>query len=117
MAERQVYEYLEPLEGRMIVTKPRAVGTAELKKTESGLYIPKQADATRREYGFVCKVLKAAPDLETRFPPGTGLLLAEYAGLPIYSDAGDADQAWIACEGDVLAKVDDTYWSEVIGNE
>lgn len=107
-----VWDFLDPLEGGLIVTEPRAVGTREeLQTSETGkLYIPQESNTIRATYGCVCKVLKAAEDMKEAFPEGSGLLIHEFGGHPIYGD-DSLTRAWIISEGDIMAKVADKYWS------
>ena len=106
-----VWDFLDPLEGGLIVTEPKAVGKREeLQTSESGrLILPQESDTIRATYGCVCKVLKAAEDMKKKFPEGMGLLIHEFGGHPIYGD-DSLTRAWIISEGDIMAKVTKEYW-------
>jgi co-chaperonin GroES (HSP10) len=97
---------IEPFGANLVVTRPRAVGRYEVRQTASGVFLP--AD-TRTEYGRVCRVEKVGPDVKA-VKPGDTVLVAEFAGLPIYTEA-DENEMFVVGEGDVIARVGGAYWS------
>lgn len=102
----------EPFGANLLISRPRAIGRGEAKQTKSGIFLP--ADATT-EYGRVCRVLLTGPKVEA-VKPGDTIIVAEFAGLPIYTEA-DEDEVFVVGEGDVIAKVDSCYWLQVAGRE
>lgn len=113
-----VWDFLDPIEGGLIVTEPKAVGGGhgdKLQHSESGrLVLPKEAESLRATFGCVCKVLKPADDMKKEFPKGSGLLIHEHGGHPIYGD-NSLTHAWIISEGDIMAKVTKEYWDHYEG--
>ncbi len=109
----QIWDYLEPLENMLIVTVPEAVasGGEDLQETKAGILLLKEKEHVRASFGCVCKVLKAHDSMEEKFPVGSGLLIHEYGGHPIYSDHSQT-KAWIISEGDIMAKVAKNYWTQ-----
>ena len=107
-----VWDFLEPLEGGLIVTEPKAVATrtVELQRTGSGrLFVPQEKETLRATFGCVCKVLKVNDDIKAKFPKGSSILIHEHGGHPIYNDISTT-KAWIISEGDILSKVHKDYW-------
>lgn len=111
----RVWDFLEPLEGNLIVTEPESVGKRNEVVRESGLIEIATNDVVAATYGVVCRVLKVHPDLEEQFPVGSSLLIHEHGGQPIWS-GNDSKRGYIISEGDVMAKVSDKYW-DYYGNE
>lgn len=109
--KKEVYEFVRPVEGNLVVTKPAAIGGGKERVTDSGLVLPSTQEYIRATFGLVTKVLRVAEDLKEKFPIGTTLLIHEHGGHEIYShDGGTA--AWVISEGDVMALVDEAYWKE-----
>lgn len=106
-----IWDFLEPLENMLIVTVPQAVasGGEALQQTAAGILLLQEKEHIRATFGCVCKVLRAHETMEEKFPPGSGLLIHEHGGHPIFGDRS-LTEAWIISEGDIMAKVTEDYW-------
>ncbi|TFG83826.1 MAG: hypothetical protein E4H20_04665 [Spirochaetales bacterium] len=110
---KNIWDFLIPVENTLVVTVPEAIATdrkSDLRKTESGLlFAPTEAESIRATFGCVAKVLKVHANLKDTYPVGSTVLIHEHGGHPVYNDIS-VTKAWIISEGDIMSKVEDSYW-------
>lgn len=94
---------IRPRANTAICTRPHRDMVRKQKRTKRGLYLPERtAPSMRREYGFVCTVLRAGEGFPVE--PGTMIVAAQFAGIPLMDTAtGFETDLWLLGENDVLA--------------
>ena len=112
---KELRDYVTPVGSRMLVSKPKAIGRSKVKQSagehgKSILLVASEAEE-RREYGSVAKVFKVGEEV-TKYHIGDTVLLAQFAGIPIFTDAGETP-TWIVTEDEVLARVSSNYWQDI----
>lgn len=108
----ELSDLLRPTKYKLVVRKPREVGRGRARRLHSGLFAPAESHRVRGDYGFVAEVIAVGPDCEEHFgepvSPGDLVLLAQFAGIPVYTDIGETN-SWLVATGDILALVDRRY--------
>lgn len=103
------YTLVEPIDNKLVVTKPRGAGIPRPRKSAGGILLPEQSEIHSREYGLVCRVLKSGPKCELAWHAGDTVLVAEFAGIPLFSH-NEEIRCWLISEAEVLAVVAPAVW-------
>lgn len=95
---------LYPLDGRLIVSKPRPLQGGS-RKSQGGLTLVDGRDP--HEHGVIAVVYKVskATQARTGIEPGTPVIVSEYSGTPI-DDGEVRGKFWIISEGDIMALIE-----------
>lgn len=109
-----LFAQLRPLGQRLLTTRPHRRLSAELSKTISGLLRPHQSNRFERSYGLVVTVVASSTELAADYPPGTRVLVDQFAGTRVYDlSEGRECELWIVAQGDVMARLDFVAQEEV----
>ena len=96
-----VLAYMLPTPGCLFVTKPEIAANFS-GVMRGGIFAPSRG-TNMREYGMLARVEKVSVTGDPLLTVGSQILIAEYAGKPIYLK--DDTDVWVIGEGDIMAHV------------
>jgi len=92
---------------KLLVSKPKLIGTQSETRTRGGIWKPATTNRGRREWGYLCRVHRVGNEvLSEGIVPGSIVLISEFAGMPLWY-CGTEMNLWMVALGDVVGVVED----------